>query len=99
MTDSSTTDEAERASTDAAFAVDDDAERCPYCGRPFPTEHLHALHLGEEHGNALTEAEAERYAAADDRESDELFQFHIKVLALLTLITFVFLYSYTFVWT
>jgi len=94
MTDPSTTDRAE-----AAFAVDDDAERCPYCGRPFATEHLHALHLGEEHGDALTEEEAERYAAADDRESDELFKFHIKVLAVLTLITFVFLYSYTFVWT
>ncbi|GAB7012371.1 DUF7410 domain-containing protein [Halolamina salina] len=94
MSDQSTTDRAE-----AAFAVDDDAERCPYCGRPFATEHLHALHLGEEHADALTEDEAERYAAADDLESDELFKFHIKVLAVLTLISFVFLYSYTFVWT
>mgnify|MGYP006280736631 FL=1 len=97
MTDRPATDDSELATT--AFAVDDDAERCPYCGRPFATDHLLTLHLGEEHAESMTEAEAERYAAADDQESDDLFIFHIKVLAVLSLITFIFLYSYTFVWT
>jgi hypothetical protein len=95
MTDRSTTDNL----APAAFTVDDDAERCPYCGRPFATDHLLTLHLGEEHAGSLTDEEADRYAAADDQESDDLFIFHIKVLAVLSLITFVFLYSYTFVWT
>jgi len=89
----------ESPTTETAFAVDDDAERCPYCGRPFVTDHLRTLHIGEEHPEAMSDAEAERYAAADDQESDDLFIFHIKVLALITLIMFVFLYSYTFVWT
>lgn len=85
--------------TETAFTVDGDAEHCPYCGHPFATDHLLSLHLGEVHADSLTEQEQERYAAADDQESDDLFLFHIKVLAVLTLITFVFLYSYTFVWT
>lgn len=99
MSDSTTNDGSEPTATEAAFTVDGDAERCPYCGRPFVTAHLRTLHLGEEHPEAMSEAEAKRYAAADDQESDDLFIFHIKVLAVLTLIMFVFLYSYTFVWT
>lgn len=99
MSDSTTTDGSEPPTTETSFDVDGDAERCPYCGRPFVTDHLLTLHLGEEHPASMTEAEAERYAAADDQESDDLFIFHIKVLALLTLIMFVFMYSYTFVWT
>lgn len=99
MSQQSATDDAEHASSDGSFTVDGDTERCPHCGRPFVTDHLRTLHIGEEHPEAMSEAEAERYAAADDEESDALFIFHIKVLALITLIMFVFLYSYTFVWT
>jgi hypothetical protein len=81
------------------YRVDDEAaERCPYCGRPFATEHLHTLHVGERHADAMTDAEREAYEAADDEESENLFIFHIKVMAIITLVTFVFIYTYTFVW-
>lgn len=81
------------------FTVDGDAERCPYCGQPFVTEHLRTLHIGAAHAEAMSETEAERYDDAHDEESDALFVFHIKVLGFITLIMFIFLYSYTFVWT
>jgi|AntRauTorcE11898_2_1112593.scaffolds.fasta_scaffold93447_2 hypothetical protein len=81
------------------FDVDGDAERCQYCGRPFATDHLRALHVGEAHHGAMTDAEAERYAAADDQESDDLFVFHLKVIGALSFIMFLFVYSYSFVWS
>lgn len=84
---------------DAAFDVDGDAERCPYCGRPFATDHLRTLHVGERHGETMTDEEAEAYAQADDQESDDLFLFHLKVLGALSFIMFLFVYSYSFVWS
>ena len=81
------------------FTVDDGtADHCPYCGRPLATAHLRTLHVGERHSEAMTEAEATAYEAASDQESDDLFVFHIKVMAIITLVTFIFIYTYTFVW-
>jgi hypothetical protein len=81
------------------YRVDDEAaEHCPYCGRPLATEHLRTLHVGERHADAMTDAEEEAYEAAHDEESEDLFIFHIKVMAIITLVTFVFIYTYTFVW-
>lgn len=81
------------------FTVDDSvANHCPHCGRPLATEHLRTLHVGERHSEEMTEAEAEAYEAAQDQESDDLFVFHIKVMAIITLVTFIFIYTYTFVW-
>ncbi|GAB7092857.1 hypothetical protein JCM30237_00090 [Halolamina litorea] len=90
----------EPTTDEAAFVVDDDeAARCPYCGRPFPSDHLRTLHVGETHGDTMTDAEAEAYAEADDQESDDLFVFHLKVLGALSFIMFLFVYSYSFVWS
>lgn len=81
------------------YTVDDEAaEHCPYCGRPLATEHLRTLHVGERHPDAMTDAEADAYEAAHETESEDLFIFHIKVMAIITLVTFVFIYTYTFVW-
>lgn len=85
-------------STGTAFVVEDDAERCPHCGRPLADEHLLTLHIGEEHAEAMSEAEATAYEAAREQEDDDLFIFHIKVMAAITLVTFVFIYTYAFVW-
>ena len=82
----------------AAFAVDDEALRCPDCGHPFRSEHLLTLHRGESHEETLDDAEQEAYEAARDEEDDRLFVFHIKVLAVITLVMFVFIYTYSFVW-
>lgn len=62
------------------------AHRCPYCDRPFASRRLWALHLGERHPDACTDAERAAVADATDEELDELFVFHIKVVAALTLL-------------
>ncbi|WP_267642749.1 hypothetical protein [Haloarchaeobius amylolyticus] len=59
------------------------AARCRHCGRPFPDEQLHALHLGERHEDDLTAEEYETFAQARDEEDDELFLYHLKVIAAL----------------
>lgn len=85
--------------TDAGFDVDEEAEYCPHCGRPLATRHLRALHVGEEHHDEMSDTEAQAYEAALEQESDDLFVFHIKVMAAITLVTFVFIYTYSFVWS
>lgn len=84
--------------TEAAFTVDGEAEYCPHCGRPLADEQLLALHVGEEHSDAMSEADITGYEAAREQEDDDLFVFHIKVMAAITLVTFVFIYTYAFLW-
>jgi hypothetical protein len=89
------------ADIDAPIHVPNDetpATRCPYCGRPFRTESLGALHLGERHSERLSEDERTAYEEAVDAEGDELFVYHLKVTAALVLLFFAFAYAYTFVW-
>lgn len=74
------------------------ARQCPHCGRPFRTEQLYALHLGERHPAECSEAELECYEAARESESDDLFVYHLKVTAALVILFFVFAYAYAFVW-
>lgn len=59
------------------------AVRCPYCDRPFRTERSRALHLGETHGERLTDDERAAYETAADNEADDLFVFHLKIIAAL----------------
>jgi hypothetical protein len=58
------------------------AGRCERCGRPFRSERALALHRGEVHDD-LDAVEAGAYEAAHEEERDELFFFHIRVVALL----------------
>ena len=73
-------------------------ERCPYCEEPFHTERLLALHLGEVHEKSLTDDERAAYDDAYEAESDELFVYHIKVIAALIVVYFVVSYAYAFAW-
>lgn len=59
------------------------AIRCPYCDRPFRTERSRALHLGETHSTKWNDDERAAYEAAEDDEADDLFIFHLKVVAAL----------------
>lgn len=61
-------------------------ERCPYCERPFASRRLWAIHLEERHSEAYTDDERAAAEDATDEELDELFVFHIKVVAALTLL-------------
>jgi hypothetical protein len=71
--------------------------RCPYCDRPFASDRLRAIHLGEVHPGACTDAERAAYERALDEEGDELFRYHVKVIAALVVLTFGLVYAYVFV--
>lgn len=86
------------AAVETAVPPDRPAERCPHCGRPFPTERLRALHVGVAHPASCTEAERDAYEAAVTDEDDDLFVYHLKVVAAVTVLFFAFAYAYVFVW-
>jgi len=73
------------------------AARCPYCQRPFRDERFCDLHVGEAHADAWTEAERARYEAAVEDEEDELFVFHLKVVAAIVGVIMGYVYLYGFV--
>jgi len=52
----------------------EEPETCPYCDRPFRSEHARDLHVGERHDP--TDAERERYETALEQERDDLWLFH-----------------------
>jgi len=56
---------------------------CPHCGRPFAEAAARDLHVGETHADDCSDAEREAYEAAHEAERDDLFYFHIKVVAAL----------------
>lgn len=55
--------------------------RCPECGRPFRTERLRALHVGDVHDDLLTDDQREAYEDALEAEREDLFIYHLKVVA------------------
>jgi hypothetical protein len=59
------------------------AAACPYCDRPFRAERARDLHVGDVHGDECTPMERDAYEAAAADEDDELFYFHLKVVAAL----------------
>jgi len=63
-------------------AAETAAARCPYCERPFRSEHGRDLHVGERH-DELSEAERDRYEAAVEAERDDLWLFHAKAVVAL----------------
>jgi hypothetical protein len=59
------------------------AARCPYCERPFASERLRAIHVGETHADRATDAERTTYESARDEEGDSLFVYHLKIIGAL----------------
>lgn len=75
---------------DAAVAT------CPYCDRPFPSEHLRTLHLGERHDDRLTATERSAFERAEETEIDDLFVYHLKVVSLIVVVVMGLSYVYAF---
>lgn len=75
------------------------AGRCPYCNRPFRAADTLALHVGQHHPDACTPDEHDAYEEARKAESDELFVYHLKVVAALVLVFMAFSYAYAFAWS
>lgn len=73
------------------------AAQCPYCERPFRSQRAHDLHVGEEHPDRHTDAEAEAYEQAASDEDDELFGFHMKVFVAIGVLHTVIVLAYMIV--
>lgn len=81
------------------YEVPDDAptHSCPYCNRPFRTERLRKLHVGLDHPELIDDDERDAFQDAYLDENEEIGLFRLKVLAVLVLIYFSFLFVYLFV--
>lgn len=97
-----TTDARTDLDADADFDADVDWDvppdetpvRCPRCDRPFRTEQYRDLHLAEHGLDSLSELEREAYRAALDAEDDDLFVFHLKIVAALSILYTVLVLAY-----
>jgi hypothetical protein len=65
------------------YADESVAAVCQHCGRPFSSEQARDLHVGETHETAATDAEMATFEDAEENERDDLFYFHLRVVAAL----------------
>lgn len=75
------------------------AATCRYCGRPFRTEQRYWIHVGESHPDEMNESERSAHERAVDEEGDDLFIYHLKVVAWLVVLLFFYIYTYALVWS
>lgn len=88
----------ERAETPGReYDVPDDVTgfECPYCVAVIPRQDLLELHIGHEHGDTATDEECDTFEKTFDRESNDVFIYHLKVISLVVAIYFVFLFTYS----
>lgn len=69
---------------------------CPYCDRPLESERLLVLHKGLDHWERLGDGERERFREAYEDESQNLRTFRLKIVALLVVLYFGFLFVYSY---
>ncbi|WP_331236557.1 DUF7410 domain-containing protein [Natronorarus salvus] len=92
----------ERPFADPAFDADRDTSipagetpiRCPHCAQPFSSDRYRTLHLGLAHYDRLAAEDRDAFVEAYRGETDEIRTFRLKVLGLLVLLYFLYL----FVW-
>jgi hypothetical protein len=70
---------------------------CGYCGRPFATPQLLALHHGHAHAGDLTDAERAAFEEAYEAETAEIRRFQLKAAGAVILLYFGFLMLYAVV--
>ena len=68
---------------------------CPYCDAVLPEEELLDLHIGVEHEEDASEEELEAFEDTFERESNQVFIYHLKVISLVVAIYFAFLFTYS----
>jgi hypothetical protein len=68
---------------DTIIPVTDDTHRCPYCDRPFATTERVDLHVGLEHYEDCTSAEADAFEAAYTAETEAIRLYRLKAVGLL----------------
>lgn len=77
--------------------ADESPVECPYCGRPLESEQLLVLHEGLKHWERLSSDRRERFRDAYQDENEDLRTFRLKMLGLLVLLYFGFLFAYSVV--
>ena len=70
--------------------------RCPHCDRPLESEELLVLHKGLDHWTKLSDEEREAFREAYQAETSDLRTFRLKMLGLLVLAYFAFLFVYSY---
>ncbi|WP_436910114.1 C2H2-type zinc finger protein [Halosimplex marinum] len=92
-------DSGDPGADDIAYDVPPGASpvECAYCGRPFESEGLLALHRERAHSSVITDDERTAYEEAHDAESGQLQRFRLKALAVLVLLYFGLLMVYAVV--
>jgi len=78
---------------------DESPAECPYCRRPLESDELLALHKGLDHWERLGDDERERFRETYAEESESLRVFRLKLLGLLVVVYFAFLFVYSYVTT
>lgn len=94
MSTNTTADDPTTTPATSVPAGETPAGRCPYCDRPLPTEQLLALHVVESHPDDCTPVEREAAEDARAQESDDLFVYHLKVVAGLVTLWAAFVIAY-----
>ncbi|MFC4549427.1 MULTISPECIES: C2H2-type zinc finger protein [Halorussus] len=90
----------ERAEEGTAYetSVPADASvvECPDCGRPLRDRERLVLHRGLDHWERLDDGEREAFRDAYRSENEDLRLFRLKMLGLLVLLYFAFLFVYSY---
>ncbi|WP_158057399.1 hypothetical protein [Halorussus halophilus] len=81
---------------DTDVPADETPSSCPYCQRPLGSEELVALHKGLDHWERLDDEERETFYDAYEDESEDLRTFRLKMLGILMLVYFGFLFTYSY---
>ncbi|WP_137283202.1 C2H2-type zinc finger protein [Halorussus salinisoli] len=68
---------------------------CQFCGRPLESDELLVLHEGLDHWERLGDDRREAFRETYERENDDLRTFRLKMLGLLVVVYFVFLFIYS----
>ena len=85
-----------RAPYETRVPSDESPVECPYCERPLESEKLLVLHEGLDHWERLTDEEREAFRKTYRDENDDLRTFRLKMLGLLVLLYFAFLFVYSY---
>lgn len=97
MTDADVTDDVEPAAYETRVPADESPVTCPYCDRPLESDRLLVLHEGLDHWERLDDDRREAFRETYAGETDDLRTFRLKMLGLLVVLYFAFLFVYSYV--
>jgi len=97
MTDTDASDPVDETRYETRVPPGESPVECPYCGRPLESERLLVLHEGLDHWERIDEERRETFRETYTGEREDLRTFRLKMLALLVVVYFAFLFVYSYV--